>query len=604
MKLFPTFLLASLLSLPVAAQPNKSSSTSPTTSGKPVLAQSKSKTREVNFSIVATSDVHGNFFDYDFTHQRPGTGGLSRLSTYMKYLRKEEGRFNILYMDNGDLLQGTPVSYYYNYVNTKAPHLAARILNELDCLCATPGNHDIEVGHRALDRWMNDCAFTVLGANVVDVAKAKLALTAYIMEEVEGVKVAVIGLVTPSIPQWVPKQAWEGWEFRDMIDAAKRVVPIARRAGKADVVVVLMHSGLGPFNSKAKMLDNAAAQLAEQVPDVDLIICGHDHRLLNRRITNKLTSRTTLLLNPANDAQYVAQANFKVKLNAAGKVVDKQLEGQLRDIRHLAPDTAFNALFAADIDSLKKYTQAVVGYNNRLLETRSAYFGPNAMVDFIHQVQLEVSKADISMAAPLAFDATIPEGKVLRSDLFRLYKYENQLYVMKLTGAEIKAWLEDSYARWTRQMGSPNEAMLNFRDNLTSTTERWQRLAFSAYEFDSAAGIKYTVHLDRPKGQKITILSMADGRPFSLSATYRVAVNSYRGCGGGGHLTRGVGITQSQLAHRVVWTSPHELRHYLEQALARPGGVTARSLNHWRFVPEGWASAAGERDYRTLFQPL
>lgn len=570
---------------------------------KPNEASSK-KMREVNFSIVATSDVHGNFFDYDFIHQRPGTGGLSRLSTYMKYLRKEEGRFNILYMDNGDLLQGTPASYYYNYVNTKTPHLAARILNELDCLCATPGNHDVEVGARALDRWMNDCAFTVLGANVIDVAKGKLALTAYIMEEVEGVNVAVVGLVTPSIPQWVPKSAWEGWEFRDMVDAAKRVVPIARRAGKADVVVILMHSGLGPSDSNAKMLDNAAAQLAEQVPDIDLIVCGHDHRLLNRRIANKQTSRTALLLNPGSDAQYVAQANFKVKLNAAGRVVDKQIEGELRDIRHLQPDTAFNALFAADLDSLRHYTQAVVGYNNVSLETRSAYFGPNPMIDFIHRVQLDVSKADISMAAPLSFDDTIPVGKVLRSDLFRWYKYENQLYVMKLTGAEIKAWLEESYARWTRQMHTASDPMLNFRDGLTPQTEMWQRFAHSAYDFDSAAGLKYTVDLSRPKGRKIRIESLADGRPFSLTATYRVAVNSYRGSGGGGHLPIALGIPQTQLTQRIVWISPHELRHYVERALAVKEGLTAKPLHHWRFVPEGWAAAAGERDYETLFRPV
>lgn len=604
MRLFFSLLFAALLALPCAAQNNKDTAAKTVAFSTSKQAKPKGKTREVNFSILATSDVHGNYFDYDFTYQRPGTGGLSRLSTYIKHLRKAEGRFNILYMDNGDLLQGTPVSYYYNYVNQRTPHLAARILNELDCLCATPGNHDIEVGKQPFDRWMNDCAFTILGANVVDLAKKKLALTAYVMEEVEGVKIAVIGLITPSIPQWVPKRAWEGWEFRDMIDAARRVVPIARRAGKADVVVVLMHSGLGPSNSQEKMLDNAAAQLAEQVPNIDLIVCGHDHRLLNRRIANKTTSRTTLLLNPANDAQYVAQANFKVKLNAEGKVIDKELEGQLRDIRHLTPDTAFNVLFAADLDSLKRYTQTVVGYNNVALETRSAYFGANAMVDFIHQVQLDVSKADISMAAPLAFDASIPAGKVLRSDLFRLYKYENQLYVLKLTGAEIKAWLEESYGRWTRHMNAPTEPMLNFRPELNAQAAPWQRLAYSSYDFDSAAGLRYTVHLDRPRGQKVTISSLANGRPFSLSATYRVAVNSYRACGGGGHLTQGVGLSSKQLAQRVVWTSPHELRYYLEQALSLPGGVTARPLYHWRFVPEGWAAAAGERDYETLFRPL
>lgn len=561
------------------------------------------KNHEVTFSIVQTSDVHGNFFPYDFISRKPGSGSLSRVATYLRRLREEKGRFNVLYMDNGDILQGQPSAYYYNYVETQTPHLAARMLNSLDCLCATMGNHDIETGHSVYDRWMSDCSFSVLGANVMDTVQRKGYLTAYLMEEVDGIQVGVLGLVTPAIPQTIPEAAWSGMGFRDMVETARRVVPIIRRAGKADVVVVLMHSGAGPAGSNARMLDHAALQVAEQVPDIDVVFAGHDHRLLNRRVANLHTGQQVLLLNPADNANYVAQANFRLRLNADRKIIDKTIEGQLVKIDSLPPDTAFLREFAPDFQAVREYTEQIIGENRSLLETRSAFFGPSALVDYIHTIQLRVSGADISFAAPLSFDVQIPEGDIRMSDLFRLYKYENQLCLMRLTGKEIKDYLEASYAGWTRQMKSPAESMLLFHPEADAQSQPWQRLQHSSFNFDSAAGIRYTVDLRKPQGQKVAIRSMADGKPFSLTRTYRVALNSYRAMGGGQLLTRGAGIAPEKLRSRIISTTDREMRHYLLEDIRRRRKLEVEPLFHWQFIPAGWAAGAGERDAERLFKP-
>lgn len=136
--------------------------------------------KKVEFSIVETSDVHGNYFPYDFINDKPGEGSLSRISSYVKTLRQKKGNHRVLLVDNGDILQGQPSAYYYNYVDTASTHLCARMLNDMGYLCASLGNHDVETGHPVYDKWMDECGFAVLGANVYKRSEQRPYLTAYV----------------------------------------------------------------------------------------------------------------------------------------------------------------------------------------------------------------------------------------------------------------------------------------------------------------------------------------------------------------------------------------------------------------------------------------
>ena len=421
-------------------------------------------------------------------------------------------------------------------------------------------------------------------------------------EEVDGVRIAVLGMITPTIPQWLPEHLWSNLDFKDATETAKRLVPKIRRAAKADVISVVVHSGVGPEHSKSRMLDHCAYQIAEQVPDIDVVFCGHDHREANREILNDSTQQKVLVLNPGANAMRVAQADFMLGLDSNGKVVKKQITGQLVDIRNQEPDQDFLKRFQKDFEAIKEFTTQVIGYNKATLDTRPAFFGSSPFVDYIHQIQLAVTGADISFAAPLSFDAAIPIGPIRMSDLFNLYKYENQLLVLSLTGLEIKHYLEESYGIWTNQMYNSSDHFLLFRPDLEKALEPWQRLQFSSYNFDSAAGINYTVDVRKPKGEKVSILSMADGTPFDLTKKYRVAVNSYRANGGGGLLTKGAGIPLDKLRTRVLWTSDREMREYLRRDISRQSELNTKSLNNWRFIPTDWVKQAEIRDAEILFK--
>lgn len=555
------------------------------------------QTRQVRLTLLETSDIHGNYLPYDFINGRPGTGSMARIATYVDSLRRAQGRESVVLLDNGDILQGQPTAYYYNFIDTTSVHLCAAALNFMKYDAATVGNHDVETGHAVYDRWVRECQMPMLGANVTVTATGKPYWKPYVILNRQGVRIAVLGMITPGIPQWLPENLWSGLRFDDLVETARRYMPEMRR--QADLVVGLFHSGVGREGQKDAGEENASIQVAEQVPGFDLIFCGHDHRRANRWVRCLATGDSVLILNPAANAEAVARADASLTLTK-GRVTAKRLTGTVADITALQPEAAFTNQFAAQLDTVKAFTDTAIGYSEEEMTTLPAFFGPSAFIDFLHQMQLAISGADISFAAPLAFDATIPQGTIHVRDMFNLYRYENMLYVMKLTGQEVKDYLEYSYAGWTNQMRSPEDHLLLFRANPEQYSDPWQRLVTPSYNFDSAAGIRYTVDVTKPAGQRITITGMADGEPFDLKRTYRCAINSYRGNGGGGLLTEGAHIPAAELTKRIVWSTDKDLRYYLLKGISAIGRIDPRPLNEWKFVPEAWTVPAAERDAKLL----
>lgn len=560
----------------------------------------QAKNREVTIRFIATSDIHGNYLPYDYIDRRPWQGGLSRVETYVKKQRAEKGKEHVVLLDNGDILQGQPTAYYYNFIDTISTHLCADALNYMQYDAATVGNHDIETGHGVYDRWVSQCKFPMLGANVIRSSTGQPYWKPYTIIERDGIRIGVLGMLTPGIPKWLPENLWSGLRFDDMVETARRWLPEMRYKGKADIIIGLFHSGVGRENASGRMNENAALQVARMVPGFDLVFCGHDHREADRRILN-VRGDSVLVLNPAANGMNVAQADITVKIKK-DKVVSKKVEGTLVRVADLQPDADYMAAFSRQAKAVEGFVGEKVGENDTELTTRGAYFGSTAFIDFIHELQMRIGKAEISFCAPLAFDAKIAKGSIYMSDMFNLYKYENQLYVMNLTGQEIKDYLEFSYAGWTVQMTSPNDHLIRFREGAERLPDAWQRLATPSFNFDSGAGLIYTVDVTKPVGEKVSIKSMADGTAFDLKRTYRVAVNSYRGGGGGDLLTKGAGIAKADLVKRIVWATDKDLRYYLIQEIRRQGTIHPRALNQWKFIPEDWAAQAAKRDSVILFK--
>ena len=559
-----------------------------------VLAQD----RVVRLKLIETSDVHGNFYPYDFIRQEPAAGSLARVQTFVRQEREKYGE-NVILLDNGDILQGQPSAYYYNYIDTVSPHLTAEMLNFMGYDAGNMGNHDIETGRGVFDRWMEDGRFPVLGANIVETGTGRTHCPPYVVLERDGVKVVVLGMVTPALPVWLSENLWQGLRFEDMEKAAREWMPVIREREQPDVVVGLFHAGRKAVTMGGKYRDNASVEVVQRVPGFDVALIGHDHAKACFKVAGA-EGDSVLVVNPANNAVTVGDVEITLTLRG-GKVTDKLVEGRLTDVGALEPSPEFMQHFAGQYDAIQAGVSKKIGRFTQPISTRPAYFGPSAFVDLIHRLQLEIGKAEISLAAPLSFDARIEAGDIYVSDMFNLYKYENMLYTMSLSGKEIRGALEMSYALWTNQMHSPGDPLLLLRESSVSGAEERTFFQYPSYNFDSAAGIIYTVDITRPAGQKVTILSMADGTPFDENRMYKVAVNSYRGNGGGELLTKGAGISQEELKSRILFSTDKDLRYYLMQYIEQRQIVTPRSLDQWKFIPANWVKPAAERDYKKLF---
>ncbi len=547
---------------------------------------------EVTLKLIETSDVHGCYFPYDFIRNKPMKGSLARVSSYVKEQREKYE--NVILMDNGDILQGQPVAYYYNYMDTISEHVCAAMLNYMKYDVGTMGNHDVETGHAVYDRWVRQCNFPVLGANIVDNKTGKPYLPPYQVIEKEGVKIAILGMITPAIPSWLPEQLWSGLHFEDMEDCARKWVKIIREKENPDVLVGLFHAG--PEGNKLdNVVENGSGNVAKSVPGFDVVFMGHDHTRRYEKVVN-VEGDSVLLIDPANMSKVVSEVTFTIK-KQDGKVVSKQVEGKLVNMDGYAPDADFMNIFSGAYETTMDFVSRNIGRIEHTISSKEAFFGPSAFVDLIHQLQLDITGADISFCAPLSAYAEIKKGDICVSDMFNLYKYENLLYTMKLTGKEIKDFLEMSYALWTNQMQSPDDhlMLLNEEDN------GFGRFKNPSFNFDSAAGIIYTVDVTKPQGEKIRIERMANGEPFDLNKTYRVAVNSYRGNGGGDLLTKGAGIPKTELAKRIVYSTDKDLRYYLMKRIEEVKVLDPKPLNQWKFIPEEWTVPASKRDYDILF---
>lgn len=553
--------------------------------------------QRLDLRIIETSDVHGSFFPYDLIERKPKAGSMARVSSYVKRLRQQYGN-RLLLLDNGDILQGQPVSYYSNFMDTTDINIAAQVINYMHYDAETIGNHDVEPGHKVYDRWLSEVSCPVLGANVIDTRSGKPYLKPYTILERQGCRIAVFGMITPAIPNWLAPNIWSGLRFDEMVSTAKYWMKVMRENEKADVVIGLFHSGKSGGITTPTYEEDASEKVAQEVPGFDLVLFGHDHTRHCDKVANT-AGDSVLCMDPANNAITVSDATIALE-KENGRWGVKNVDGRLYDVTQEPIDEDYISHFKAYTDKVDSFANEKIGEFKNTISTADSYFGNSAFNDLILNLQLQITHADVAFNAPLSFNATIKAGPVYMSDMFKLYKYENMLYVMRLTGDEIRKHLEMSYDLWMNTMKSPDDHLL-LLDKRTSGDA--QRLGFKnfSFNFDAAAGIDYTVDVTKPDGHKVTILRMSNGEPFDPHKWYRVAVNSYRGNGGGELLTKGAGIPKDSLESRIIWRSDRDQRYYLMQEIRRQKVLDPQPNHNWKVIPEAWTKAAAKRDYELLF---
>ena len=516
----------------------------------------------VHITILGTTDQHGNLFPADYYTDKPDNRGLAKITTLIRQVRKENK--NVLLIDSGDTIQGTPLEYYHNKKNNVPADPMMLAMNALDYDAMTVGNHEYNFGLSVLEKARSEAKFPWLSANTYNKGTNQTHYTPYIVKEVAGVRIAVLGLTTPGIPNWENAPNYAGLEFREPVSEAKRWVSILRRQERADVVVIAMHMGLeedlrtGEINPGQVTNENRAIAIAKQVPGVDLIFMGHTHRDVPSLVINGVQ---------------LIQANYWGKHLAR---VDLYLEDVRRGwhiFARAARTIAVDDRVVADPEILKlgePYDRETQGWLSRAigesaaeLTATEARFRDTAILDLIQRVQLEAGKADVSMAAVFNPEARIAKGPVTVRDIAGLYVYENTLVVLEVTGQQLKDALEHS-AKYFRPY-EPGKTPAELVDE-----------KIPAYNFDIAEGVTYVLNIAKPIGQRIENLQF-QGKPLAPTQKLRLATNNYRVNGGGGYtMYKGA---------PVVYRSSAEIRELIIDWVERHQTIPTEPTNNWRIVP-------------------
>ena len=549
--------------------------------------------------LLTTNDVHGYWFDSTYAGNSTRQS-IFAVNYYVDSVRNACGEQNVLLVDAGDCLQVDTATYYYNYVDTEAEeHLFTKIVSYMKYDAITMGNHDVETGHPVYDKLVKQLGrhkIPFLGGNAIRNDNGKPYFQVYKTYKRAGLKVMVLGYTNANNPAWMDETLWKGMHFERLVPLVQKDVDKYAAREKPDVVIVSIHSatGKGEFdNPEAEGLD-----LYKTLRGVDFVVCSHDHREVT------FFNDSIALINTGNRAKYLGHGTLQVEVKD-GKVVDRKVCSELIKVDKTKADPAMRELFHPEYESVKAFSFKEIGMLQMDLRTRDAYLGMCDYMNLLHTVELESSGAQIAFAAPLTFNGSVKAGTLVYNDLFLIYPFENQLFTMKLTGKEIKNYLEYSYDTWLDAPESGHGLRIVKSDDPRNNQRGWS-FVNRAYNFDSASGINYTVDITKPAGERISISSLADGTPFNPEEEYAVALSSYRASGAGHLLTDGAGIPKEELEGRILGKM-QEIRDFVYEFIEKHGLVDPELIGDrnvigsWKFVPEDLAAAKLGADYQLLF---
>ena len=555
------------------------------------------KDGEYTFRLLTTNDVHGRYFDSLYVADET-VNALTNIAWYADSIRTADGPDNVILLDAGDCLQGDNAAYYFNYIDTASTHLYARMTEYIGYDAVVVGNHDIETGHKVYDRMVRTMKVPFLAANAIRTDDGKPYFQEYVTLKRHGLNITVIGFTNPNIKGWLSPGLWEGMTFESLIPMAQETVDRVVAKEKSDVVIVAVHAGTGAGDGA--VLESQGLDLFQSLRGVDFVVTAHDHRPVTYQ------NDSICLINAGSHCRNLGVGTVTLKVEN-GEVVSRSLKAELLPVDKKNVDVKMHEVFRKDFEAVKAFTLKEVGQLRTDLRTRDAYSGMSDYLNLIHTLSLGCTPAQISFAAPLTFNGFIESGTLVYNDLFTIYPYENQLFVVRMSGKEIKDYLEYSYNAWINTVSSSDDRLLKITDRPDPRTgqKSWSFINRS-YNFDSAGGLVYTVDVTQPYGQRVTVESLADGSAFEESSEYNVAMTSYRASGGGSIMREGAGIDTDNIASRVVAYHP-EIREILYDYIMNTGEITPEKIGdpavigHWKFIPESLAEKALQRDMDLLF---
>ncbi|HWO63020.1 MAG TPA: 5'-nucleotidase C-terminal domain-containing protein [Umezawaea sp.] len=527
---------------------------------RPAAAQADTRgvDRAFTLTVMGTTDLHGNVFNWDYFANREfdDSGhndiGLAKISSLVTAVRQEHGEHRTLLLDAGDTIQGTPLAYYYAKVEPitrRRVHPMAAAMNAIGYDAAALGNHEFNYGIPLLRTFEQQLRFPLLGANAIDERTGRPAFKPYVVKTVwrtgtAPLRVGILGLTNPGIAIWDKANVEGRMTFPGLVEQAEVWVPKMRRAG-VDLVIVSAHSGADTSSSYGDALpypENAATLVAEQVPGIDAILVGHAHvEIPQRLVANKTTGKQVLITEPLFWGKRLSLMDFDLSWAPLGGWTLKASRSQVLNSNTVPEDPKIVRLLTADHAKVVTYVNSKVGTNKQAMSAATARYEDVAALDFINYVQaVEVKKAlpantlpILALAAPFNRAAAIPAGDVSVRDVAGLYIFDNTLLAVRLTGAQLKDYLEFC-ARYFKQVTSAGPFPA---DSITNAPTSTAPNGTPDYNYDIAAGLDapltYDIDIAQPVGSRITGLAYA-GTAVTPTQEFAVAVNNYRQSGGGG----------------------------------------------------------------------
>ncbi|WP_405924514.1 bifunctional metallophosphatase/5'-nucleotidase [Streptomyces sp. NBC_00035] len=558
------------------------------------------KPRTWSFSILGTTDLHSHVFDWDYytdaayKDSKGNSVGVARVATLVKQQRAAKGEDHVLLVDAGDIIQGTSLAYYYARVDpitgSDAPkHPMAIAMNAMRYDAAALGNHEFNYGIDVLRKFEKQCRFPLLGANALDAKTLRPAFAPYTVKHIRvpgapDIKVGILGLTNPGIALWDKDNVSGKMEFTGLVEQAKKYVPRLRALG-CDVVFLTDHSGLdgsSSYGSELPYVENASNLVAEQVPGIDAILVGHTHtEVSSYTVTNTETGKDVILSEPYCYGMRLTVFDFELEL-AHGQWKVTSTKAQTLNSNTVEEDEEITELLKADHDLVVKYVNTPVGTCTEDLSAAEACWKDVPVMDFIHEVQMAavatgLSTADaalplISVAALFSRTADIPKGDVTIRDVAGLYIYDNTLYGKKLTGAQLKDYLEYA-AKYYAKVPSGTTVDTS---TLTNANSFWD------YMYDTAAGVSYDIDIAQAEGSRIKNLTYK-GTSVTDDQVFVVAVNNYRANGGSGY--------PHIAAADIAYSSTNEIRQLMIDYVTSKGSLDPADFaaTNWKLTQDGTA---------------
>lgn len=523
----------------------------------PVLAN-EADNEAVTITVLGTTDIHGNIYDWSYESQNEDDDvGLAKVYTIVKEVREENP--NTLLIDNGDNLQGTVLTddLYNNDLTKTNPMIDTMNFMGYDAM--TLGNHEFNFGLDLINKAVEEAKFPIISANIYNKKDGSNFVKPYVIKEMSGVKVAILGLTTPNIPLWDgPKVT--NLQFKHMAEEAEKYVKILKEEEGVDLIIATAHAGLDGRHHPTE--GDKVNLVIERAPEIEAILIGHDHEAIAKEVNGTLVGaaedkahqvvRFDLTLQKQDEKWIISDKNVKL-------IETKSVEAS-EELKEYSKE-----YHEATLEFLKEELGKALGNfhpESEIPGIPTAQIRDTAVIDLINDVQLKYTGADVAAAALFKSDSNIEEGPVTFSDIFDIYKYPNTLMAVEVTGKELKDYMEWSASYYNTY--KTGDVTISFNPEIRG------------YNYDMFAGVDYKIDISKPVGERIVDVTFK-GEPLRDDQVLKLAVNNYR-----------FGSTlqsKDMIKNKEYFNSdPKPIRSFIAEYIKEKGTIEPKADNNWEII--------------------